>query len=185
MRLDLTFSLDSAELDNRFWAYYFFTTHAIRGPEIPLITRGAGSYTGNNMLLNGTATNTITIRLYAGHPFSNVYWDFRNTLVCEEKNGQLSAIQLYPVAQLERLGSPVLIGQYNPFRYFENTERYELTAYYIGNQVGFTHEVKQLANRDFELMPKLFLLMDLEQERYQIEKNHVSFGGYLNTGKNG
>lgn len=185
MILNLTFSLDSSEVTKRFWAYYFFTSNAIRGPEIPLINRYQGLYFGNNVSFSGASTNGLTIRFYAERPFSDVYWDFKNSINYLEQNGQVQSIQLTPVSQFELQPSTLLIGQYNPFQQYGNTGRYELTAYYVGNQVGFDHEVNQLADFTFELIPKLYMLMDLEQERKQIETNKVPFKGYLPIGKNG
>lgn len=167
-----------------YYSYYFFSTQGIRTPETPLASSTVGHYSTYNLLHNeiwlSSLSQTLTFRFY---PIGgkDTFLDFGNELSVDKRKNEIVSMNLSAISKFDKLETPVFIGQHNPFIIEPDTQSYLLESYYVGNQVGISHELTRTRDFFFEMQPKLYLPFDFEKEKDRIRRRNIPFGGYLNS----
>ena len=182
--MDKALTIKIPRANTYYYSYYFFSTQGIRTPETPMVNSTVSYYSTNHLLQNETwlssICQTITFRFYPLEG-KNTFLDFENKWLANKDNNKIVSISLSPVSKFDKLEKPVFIGQYNPFIMEPDTQQYLLESYYVGNQIGLSHELARIKTYFFEMQPKMYLLLDFEKVKDTIKRKNIPFGGYLNS----
>lgn len=177
MEANTLFKIIMRGKQKQFYAYYRLRVNAIWQPEYPLLGKTSEVYQTNTLLkqplLISPNCTAISFKFY-DQTNLNIFWEFNNFLETKIEGGVLKKIILKPTMNTTNTGKMAFIGIYNSF---EGVEQH-LEAYFIGTQVGVIHEVDQVSEITFEIKPKIYRIINFEQEKEYIKQNNIPFLGY-------